>query len=116
MQISLKVPIDDVFGFALRRNLILKEHLHAAPGSILGFATELAHAGCRQLPDARAFQREIQSGSRERWSARTENGGRAERSDHFVVAHVDNPNVSLLPRAILRHGQNDMRIDGGDTE
>ena len=42
----------------------------------------------------------------------TEYGARAERADHFVVAHVNHPDVALCQGAIAGDWQNGVRVDG----
>src|SRR5215471_11885108 len=45
--------------------------------------------------------------------ARSEYGASAKRADHFVVAHVNNPQIAITLPAFARNGQNHVRIDGG---
>ena len=47
---------------------------------------------------------------------RAEHGRRAERPDHFVVAHINDPEIAVVPGALAGDGQNDVRVDGGDAQ
>ena len=48
--------------------------------------------------------------------ARQKYGGRAIGSDHFVIAHVYNPKIALMPGAFPGDRKDDMRIDCRDAE
>ena len=53
-------------------------------------------------------------GQRRRLPAK--NGGRAERADHFVVAHVNDPQIAVVLCALAGDGHDDVRVDGGERD
>ena len=70
----------------------------------------------QQLADARFLDRKIQPHKSERRCLRSEKRRRAERPDHFVVTHVDYPQIAVGMGAIAGNGQNDMRVDSRNSE
>ena len=79
-----------------------------------GLCLKLARQGRDQLSDPGLLHRQTQPDQPPGRRFGPEDGRRAERPDHFVVAHVNDPKVALMARALAGDGENDVRVDGGD--
>ena len=60
-----------------------------------------------------AFQGQVGANQRKWWSLLAEDRAGAKRSDHFIVAHVNYPNIGTRGGAITGNGENDVGINGG---
>ena len=117
MKVFLKIPINHSLARIVRPEPVAHKHFHAAPRRRIGFSTlEFAPEAGQQLTQARFLNRQVQPDQRERRDFRAEHRRRAERPDHFVVAHVNDPHISLLPGAIAGDRQNYVRIDGRNAQ
>ena len=63
-----------------------------------------------------SVDREIEPDQTEGQRLGAKYGRRAEGTDHFIVAHVHNPEITVMPGAFTRDGQDDVRVDGGDAQ
>ena len=92
-----------------------QEHLHSAPGTIVSAAGQPARRRLEKLAHPCSLDSQHQPDNGARRSARTEPGAGAEGADHFIVAHVNDPDVAVLGGAVADDGKNDMGVDGGDS-
>src|SRR5208282_4902685 len=79
-------------------------------------AGESAAKAYQQLTQPCFLDREVEPDDFEGRRLGAKNGGGTERSDHFVVAHVDDPKVAVETGAIAGDGQDDVRVDGRDAQ
>ena len=89
-------------------HLLLEKHLHAAPlhGAARAEGTEPLHEAKLLHPQRRANKTQSRHLLPKHRAA-------AERSHHFVVAHVDDPHVAFQRPAVLRDFADDVRVDRG---
>ena len=59
----------------------------------------------QQLPSPGGLDRERGSHQTQTRRSRSKHGLRAKGSDHFVVAHINEPQIALMPRALSCNGQ-----------
>src|ERR1041385_5860018 len=88
------------------------EHLHAAPGCRWARTGScLGQKRLQQLPHARAFDGQQDAHHPQRRSAPAEDGAGAVGSDHFAIAHINEPSIAVIPCHLACDGQNHVRID-----
>ena len=68
------------------------------------------------LAEPRFLNGKIEPDQGERRRLGPENGGGPERTDHFIVPHVDDPHVAAVFRTFAGDGNDDMRVDGGERD
>jgi len=107
--------IHHFFARIVRPLAVSDKHFHPAPGGVGIFPLQFAAKLNQQLADARLLNRKVQPDKTQRRGFLAENRRGAKRPHHFVVAHVDDPQVALGPRAVAGNGQNDVRVDGRDA-
>ncbi len=93
-------------------DLLVEEHFHSAPLAfsrwrLLNFSAK----GVNELSGARGFQGEIGMDQRQRRCLLAENRPGTERSDDFIVAHVNYPDVATGGGAITGNRKNNVRVD-----
>ena len=116
-QIRREVFIHPLHARVVQPHLLLKKHLHAVPlGRHGGFARELPLERIQQLTEPRGLEPEAGANDGQRRRLLTEDRARAERPHHLVVAHVHEPVIALLVRAILRNLADDVGIDRSDGD
>ena len=60
-------------------------------------------------------QLELGSHKPQRWRTCAEYRGRPERTHHFVIPHVDDPEVACMAGAFPGYRKDGVRVDRGDT-
>src|SRR5215469_4510751 len=113
VQVLFKVVIDPEPVWIVVSKLMLFKHVQATPCRWGGGMTPSLHQAIHPLAGFCRFQRD--GGANQRYSrhARTEYSAPAKRADDFVVAHVNDPQIALMPGAFTCNGRNHVRIDGG---
>jgi hypothetical protein len=80
-----------------------------------GFSTEAITQVIEQLTEPELFEGKARTNERPAGGLGAENSSGAKGPYYFVVAHVDNPDVSLPWGKVARNVTDDVGIDGGDT-
>jgi hypothetical protein len=113
-EILLKVFINRSKAWIGARNFVFHEHPHSFPRADAG-RVPLSYSAqpLEQLSGPGGFQRESGADHGQRRRLISEDSSRAERPDHFVVPHVNHPNIGVSIRAVARQRADDMRVDGG---
>ena len=113
-KVLLEVPIDTAQARLIRAHLLIEKHGHAAPFARRRRAFLPPHAQrLQRLPGAGGLKREARADDRPGRNLRAKNRAGSERADHFVVAHVDHPDVAPGAGAVARDGQDDVGVDAG---
>src|SRR5580692_3710601 len=86
-------------------DLLVEKHFHAAPFAfvrrrLLNFPTQ----GVNELAYARGFQGQVGANQSKWWSLLTEHRAGTKRSDNFIVAHINYPNIGTRDGAITGNG------------
>ena len=98
-------------------DLLFQEHLHAGPIATLGIPPEqMVQGPIDPLADSQSFESKTASDDGQRRGLGTEDCARPERSHHFVVPHINNPKVAPLLRAVSGDRENDVGIDGRESD
>src|ERR1051326_8383713 len=66
----------------------------------------------KQLANAGFLNRSNEFYQRHRWRLESEHCGRPKRTDHLIVAHVNEPHVPFIASAFASDRQNDVRVNG----
>lgn len=83
----------------------------AAPGGLFFFTA--AGDGFGELADFGLLKPEGSANKIDAGGAFAADGGAAKRADHFVVAHINDPEIPIVADAFTGDGQDDVRIDRG---
>ena len=102
------------FGHAriILSHLLVQKHLHASPGRRSFARLDLTE----ELPDASGFDRGRQSNKGAAGHLLAEDRARAEGADHFIVAHVNHPQITIECAAVMRDVADHVRVDRGDRD
>src|SRR5206468_5311617 len=88
--------------------------LEALPGIwACGPAREPTEAAVEHLACPGGFQSEAGPNQSQPRRLGAEDGRRAEGSLHFIISHVNDPQIALVPGALARNRENGMRVDRG---
>ena len=109
-EIALEAVADDTKRRVIFTNLLIEEHLHTTPFAPAGWSfPETRNPAFDQLTDPRGL--ESKGGASNRLGARAPNTGPAKWTHYFIVAHVDDPNISLARSAIAGDLPDSVGID-----
>src|SRR6266566_3342025 len=93
---------------------VLQKHLHTAPFLFLERpGSKPSHRSLKSLAAASRFERQGASGPGQARRLLGEHGAGSIGTYDFVVAHVQHPDVPVMPGAIASDRQNGVRIDRG---
>src|SRR4051794_838121 len=98
LQIALKTFSDGVHARIVRAHLAIHEHGHTAP---FRTGTSALTDGFEQLPRAQALEPKAGPNERQWRRLPAEYRPRAEGTHHFVIAHIDHPNIGLCLGAVV---------------
>ena len=111
-EVVSKMGVDALHAGVICSDGVLHEHGHAAPlrQALSGSADP---PGCRlkQLTYPGRPDGDSPTDQGETWRMALEHSGRPEWSDHFIVAHVDDEQVRVMPGALARDGQHNVGVD-----
>src|SRR6202000_2449450 len=101
-----EVVINALLARVARRQAIAHEHLHSVPlrraGMIFAQATSQSH---QRLAKSRFLESEIETHKSKRRRLGAKNRCRAKWPDHFVIAHVNEPEIAFVFGAFARDGK-----------
>src|SRR5258708_5914935 len=114
MQVLLEVAINSFLERATWSDLIVEEHAHAAPcDCFMVLTAQLAAQLHEPLTGAQSLHRGDQAHHRPGRRLGAKYRRRSKRSNHFIVTHVNNPQVPLMLGALDGDWQDDIRVNGG---
>jgi hypothetical protein len=117
VQVPSEMSVSDFLPWIARINFALGEHLHPTPRrGPRRTATKFPRQRHDPLAGARSLEGEVPADELQRRRLLAENGRGAERADHLVVPHVNDPQVAVMSRALAGDGQDRMRVDRGHRD
>lgn len=114
-EIGAEVGADGIEARIVDRDLLLQEHLHAAPiARRVGVGAEAAAEVADELAGARTFQPDGETDGGFAAHERREDASGTEGADDFVVAFVNDEEIGFERGAVVGDAAHEVGVDGGD--
>src|SRR5262249_6102259 len=114
IKLTSKIPISPLPDWRVEPDLVLLEHAQPSPGLLPApFRSNHFGQSLEELADLCGFRRQARPNNPQPRRLWAEHCSRAEGSNNFVVAHVDDPEIAIEFRALTSNRQNGVRVYRG---